>query len=208
MKAIFYDWGGLNVWVFHFINNIRFAYFDSLMLAGTAIANHHLFDWYIALFSCIVMIAITCKPTANATIYRSELLIWVSTIVVFCVAYVLDGWLITVLKPLLDFPRPPLALPVGTVHVLGQIEYHHSLPSGHASFVMLVVASVWPILNHWQKMLGMLLVIWVGISRINLGAHFPADVVAGWISSLAIVLLVRYVVNRVIITSNNKLAVK
>jgi len=33
-------------------------------------------------------------------------------------------------------------------------------------------------------------VLWVGISRINLGAHFPADVMAEFISSLVVVLLV------------------
>jgi membrane-associated phospholipid phosphatase len=34
-------------------------------------------------------------------------------------------------------------------------------------------------------------VLWVGISRISLGAHFPADVMAGFLSSLAVVLLVQ-----------------
>jgi len=33
-------------------------------------------------------------------------------------------------------------------------------------------------------------VLWVGISRISLGAHFPADVVAGFLLSLIVVLLV------------------
>ena len=90
MKAIFYDWGGLNVWAFHFINNIRYEYLDRLMLAVTAMADHHLFDWYIALFSCIATIAIARMPADNATIYRSQLLIWVSTIAVLCVSYVLE----------------------------------------------------------------------------------------------------------------------
>jgi membrane-associated phospholipid phosphatase len=34
-----------------------------------------------------------------------------------------------------------------------------------------------------------LFVLWVGISRISLGAHFPADVAAGFVSSLIVVLL-------------------
>jgi membrane-associated phospholipid phosphatase len=32
--------------------------------------------------------------------------------------------------------------------------------------------------------------LWVGISRMSLGAHFPADVMAGFLSSLGVVLLV------------------
>jgi membrane-associated phospholipid phosphatase len=83
-----------------------------------------------------------------------------------------------------------LVLPPGSVHVVGIAEYHYSLPSGHSSFAMLCTASLWPILNRHARKFGMFFVFWVGISRISLGAHFPADVVAGYLSSLAIVLLV------------------
>ena len=195
MKVIFYDWGGLNVWLFHLINNVRFDYLDSAMLAGTALANHQLFTVYIAAFSLLAFIAIARAQPDNQAQYRAQTLRWMSAIAVFSIAYVLDGWLLTVLKPLLDFPRPPLALPVGTQFIVGQPEYHHSLPSGHASFAMLVVASTWPVLARWQKIGGIVFVVWVGLSRISLGAHFPADVLAGWLSSLLLVLLVSSIVS-------------
>jgi membrane-associated phospholipid phosphatase len=111
-------------------------------------------------------------------------------IAVFSFAYLFDGLLLGVLKPFLDFPRPPLALPPGTVHIVGVPEYHHSLPSGHSSFAMVVMASLWPILNRRWRVAGAFFVLWVGISRMSLGAHFPPDVMAGFLSSLAVVLLV------------------
>lgn len=55
---------------------------------------------------------------------------------------------------------------------------------------MLVTASLWPVLNRSWRVAGVFFVLWVGISRISLGAHFPADVMAGFLSSLAVVLLV------------------
>lgn len=183
MKAMLYDWGGLNVWLFHAINDIRGSLLDSFMLLGTALGDHALFPLYIALIALFALSAGQRKEQ------------WIGAIAVFSCAYVLDGLLISTLKPLLDFPRPPLALPAGTLHIIGAPEYHHSTPSGHASFAMLCIASLWPMLDSRLRIAGAAVVLWVGISRVSLGAHFPADVLAGFISSLAVVLLVRSLVN-------------
>lgn len=194
MKAVLYDWDGGNVWLFHLINNVRFEHLDSIMLLGTALGNHQLFPVYLAALSLIAVTATDRIPVANPIRYRSQTNLWIGTLAVFSIAYLLDGLLLGVLKPLLDFPRPPLALPAGTLHIIGQPEYHHSLPSGHSSFAMLVVASIWPVSGRWSKVAGTLFVVWVGMSRISLGAHFPADVLAGWLSSLMIVIAVRYAI--------------
>jgi membrane-associated phospholipid phosphatase len=189
MKEIFYDWGGANVWLFHAINNIRFEWFDSVMLFGTFLGGHILFPYYLAILTLFALVAVS-TPAQNPSHYQTQVKRWMAAIAVFSLAYLLDGLLLGVLKPLLDFPRPPLALPLDTVHIIGTAEFHHSLPSGHSSFAMMVVASLWPILNRWWRVAGVFFLLWVGMSRISLGAHFPADVMAGFISSLAVVLLV------------------
>jgi membrane-associated phospholipid phosphatase len=185
LKELLYDWGGANVWLFHAINDIRFDWLDSLMLLGTSLADHTLFPYYLGLLSLIAL-TVACKPdTAHQRVTR-----WIAVIAVFSCAYSLDGLLLGVIKPWLDFPRPPLALLPGTVHVLGIPELHHSLPSGHSSFAMVVTASLWPVLNRNWRAAGVLFVVWVGVSRMSLGAHFPADVLAGCVSGLGVVMLV------------------
>jgi membrane-associated phospholipid phosphatase len=189
MKEIFYDWGGTNVWLFHAINDIRFEWLDNVMLLGTGLGDHALFPLYLGLLTLLALVVVN-TPVQNPAHHRAQVTRWMAVIAVFSLAYLFDGLLLGVLKPLLDFPRPPLALPPGTVHIVGIAEYHHSLPSGHASFAMVVTASLWPILNRSWRVAGVCFVLWVGISRISLGAHFPADVMAGFLSSLAVVLLV------------------
>ena len=189
MKEIFYDWGGANVWLFHAVNNIRFEWLDNVMLLGTGLGDHTLFPFYLGLLTLFALVVVN-RSVQDATRCRAEASRWMAAIAVFSLAYWLDGLLLGVLKPLFDFPRPPLALPLDSVHVVGIPEYHHSLPSGHSSFAMLVTASLWPVLNHRWRVAGAIFVLWVGVSRMSLGAHFPADVMAGFLSSLAVVLLV------------------
>ena len=189
MKEVLYDWGGANVWLFHVINDIRFVWLDKVMLLGTELGNHTLFPFYLGLLTlCALVVAET--PGEEPAHYRLRVTRWMAVIAVFSCAYLFDGLLLAVLKPALDFPRPPLALPPGTVQIVGTPEYHHSLPSGHSSFAMLVTASLWPVLKRGWREAGVIFVLWVGVSRISLGAHFPADVMAGFLSSLAVVMLV------------------
>ncbi len=195
MKEIFYDWGGANIWLFHAINDIRFPGLDSIMLLGTTLGDHGLFPFYLGVLALTALVVVN-TPFQDSSHHRVRVSRWMAVIAVFSLAYLLDGMLLGYLKPLLDFPRPPLALPPGTVNVVGIPEYHHSLPSGHSSFAMLVTASLWPVLNRRWRIAAALFVLWVGVSRVSLGAHFPADVVAGFISSLVVVLLVYFAVQK------------
>jgi len=195
MKEILYDWGGANVWLFHAINDIRFGGLDSIMLLGTTLGDHSLFPLYVGLLTLVALVVVN-TPFQDSAHHRVRVSRWMAVIAVFSLAYMLDGLLLGYLKPLLDFPRPPLALPPGSLNIVGEPEFHHSLPSGHSSFAMLVAASLWPILNRKWRIAGAGFVVWVGLSRISLGAHFPADVMAGFVSSLIVVLLVYVAVQK------------
>lgn len=88
----------------------------------------------------------------------------------------------TVLKEIFRRPRPPHAPPAEA--------YGYSFPSGHATVaaaLFLVLAWLWyrRTRRRWPGPAGLLLTLLIGTSRIYLGAHYPSDVLAGFVLGIA-----------------------
>ncbi len=190
MKGIFYDWGGLNIWLFHAINDFHFSALDRGMMLATQLAEHGNFSLYLGVMTLMALMAVRSKG-------KIALPLWFSVVAVFALGNLVDGWVVGMLKSWFSFPRPPLALPPGSVHLVGspELSMRHSLPSGHTSFAMLVSASLWPALNRYGRYVAAGFVLWVGLSRISLGAHFPADVVTGAMTCMLVVWVIRKLVD-------------
>lgn len=196
MKAIFYDWGGVNVWLFHAVNNIRAGWLDGFMQLGSLLGKHTNFAIVLAAAALIAALQVARACARDAASGRRRAGLWLGALAVFSLAYVIDGALVGLLKDALDFPRPPAALPPGELFVIGQPEYRHGFPSGHATFAMTVAAGLWPVCHRYVRGAAVVYVVWVGLSRVSLGAHFPADVLAGFALALAVVWLVRRALRR------------
>lgn len=196
MKSIFYDWGGLNVWLFHLINNVRGSFIDPIMQFGTDIGDHGNFPLYIAATALAGLTLSARATTHDRAVGDAVLRAWMITLAVFACANVVDGLLVGWLKDWLDLPRPPRVLSPESLHVIGAPIYTHSLPSGHSAFAMTVAASLWPLLRRPARVALVMFVLWVGVSRVSLGMHFPADVIAGYTLALIVVVSMRSILRR------------
>jgi undecaprenyl-diphosphatase len=90
-----------------------------------------------------------------------------------------------VLKVLVDRPRPSSDL----VSVM-EINHSMSFPSGHATFAMVFFGALFylstsyissPIIRSGAQVGAVVLILLTGISRIYLGAHWPSDVLGGYL---------------------------
>jgi len=176
----FYNWFGLNQTLFFTINGIRGVYLDQLMLLGSRLGNFWNLPWIIG--ALILMFA------ARTVAFGTDHIRWfperktiIKLLLTLLAGYVLAAILVTLLKLWLHLPRPSVAITMATVHVLGEPESIYSFPSGHAAFAMLLTVVFWPHCRNLPRALLILFAVWVGVSRINIGAHFPTDVIAGYL---------------------------
>ena len=83
------------------------------------------------------------------------------------------------IKLAFDFPRPG-SMPELAGRFAVELPSGASFPSGHAVVAAVVVTTLWSAANHrWVRAALILWALAVFVSRVVLGAHFPADVVWG-----------------------------
>lgn len=116
-----------------------------------------------------------------ATLVFATLRQWRSAVAVALSVAVTQA-LVAVLKHAVERPRPPAQ--DALTHASG-----FSFPSGHASASMALYALLaWLAAHHLRGRVrvavlvcGAVLVCFIGVSRVYLGAHYPTDVLAGWL---------------------------
>ena len=194
--AQFYHFFGLNEALFLAINQHPTAVFDVLARLGSALGNFWNFPWVAA-----ALIAVAAAPSwrharrlpAGWPRRQNVLRLLLRLTLGYAIAMTIVG----ALKVGLHLPRPAMALGQEAVRVLGHAETSGSFPSGHATFAALIAATFWrPAGAAWRVAL-VAGVLWVALSRMVVGAHFPADLLAGLACGLfsawaAQHLLVRY----------------
>lgn len=153
----------INIDGFNFINhNLQNSVFNQLMPVITNLGG------FIFLFSCCIIAVIISKVLKKEYMFKLALMCLVCLL--FCDLIAL------VLKYLINEPRPFNTL--SNVNLLISEGDPYSFPSGHTTSTFSVVTYL--VLN--SKKFNWFLVsfaILIAFSRIYVGVHYPADVIAG-----------------------------
>jgi hypothetical protein len=92
------------------------------------------------------------------------------------------------LKMILHDPRPYWFDP--RVRLLTAPEISFGLPSGHSQHTAVIWGTIGAYLRRgWGWGLAVAMIFFVGLSRMQLGVHFPTDVFAGWTIGVLLVIL-------------------
>jgi membrane-associated phospholipid phosphatase len=103
-------------------------------------------------------------------------------------------YLAKVVKGIVVRGRPSSLL--DDVHIRGAAAGGRGFVSGHAAVVTLIALLAWPYLNRTGRIVAVVLVIVVCLSRVYVGAHLPLDVVGGVGLGLAVGGAVRLLTGR------------
>jgi len=136
----------------------------------------------------VIMRAITSTGSAAACLILISFIYWCvdeKKGLRLAVVLLISAWINLALKYLLDQPRPFFEAydpSVGrTAVIMG------GFPSAHAqnSLVIWIIIASWKIVPRLSRAahfgIAALLCLLIGFSRIYLGAHFPTDVLGGWL---------------------------
>jgi len=99
-------------------------------------------------------------------------------------AGILAAVIATIISDLLKYYtgilRPPAVLESGLINIIGPALTHGSFPSGHTITIFTLAGILIFYFRKWYIRTGLILLsLLVGISRIAVGVHWPADVLAG-----------------------------
>jgi len=175
-----YDWWGLNQAIFLWVNGFHAPWWDALMLAATHAGSAGKFSYWIGAALLLALLRPAALPLLNVTVFAG--------------GFVATGFLVPALKAAFDLPRPLAALGRDLVTVVGPAEHAATFPSGHAAFVALICVALSPGAPRSVKWVLWVFAAVVGLSRMVVGAHFPADILGGAILGAGAAVVVRLLI--------------
>lgn len=162
-----YDWGGLNTQLMLWINRSMSAEWRDVARLLSALGSY----WGAPVMGLLLL--------GWRTVKRSE----PAALAPFCfgVGVLVAMLLAWTAKSAFALPRPSDLYANVMAWVLVEPDSLYGFPSGHAVYIAVVVTCLWS-LGPWPfRLLLLAVAAAVGWSRVALGAHFPADVVAGYL---------------------------
>lgn len=167
----------MNHFLFCAINQYRYPALDIFMNVGTMLGNFFNMFWVLPL----ILVTGLFFPVKKISIPGVRKIQISEIVFLLALGYIIAGILVTALKFGLHMPRPSVVFGSYVVHSWEIPDSPYSFPSGHSAFAMLIAATFWMRTNRiFLKAILLIYIVWVGLSRINLGMHFPFDVMSGF----------------------------
>lgn len=197
IKEIFYDWGGINKKIFLFVNSIfGKSEYDQIMILADITGGHHNFGYHLSIL-LVLAGALIYKNKHDQNKCQKVTLWWLEILSTLMLSLFFSYIVIFEMKNLFEIARPFCTQDMPKIHtiayIIDPVPCNHSFPSGHMAFVTVFVVVFWPFINRFYKSLAILLIIFIGISRMAAAAHYPADLLWALMLCTPITILTRHI---------------
>lgn len=132
MKETFYDWYGLNLWLFRLINGFDEPVLTKMMVLGTLLGGYEAIGVFAGLIAGRGLLSVSRNAKAGKPVHDAIRHGFV-LLAVLALSLAVQALLVSLLKVAFDFPRPPGVLTANEVRIVGEMKFDYSLPSGHAA---------------------------------------------------------------------------
>jgi membrane-associated phospholipid phosphatase len=180
VKRIFYDFLGFNTELFLVLNHLtNYGYIPYFLKYLSSMFYYMLFIPYIiaACLYCLYNIKTSPYSQKEQKFYNYSYQLLKPTL-----CYCLFVYIYASLKHTINLPRPYCSLdPISFTSIIN-FEGERclsSFPSAHSALALIITFYLWPYLNKYAKIMSTLVIILVGLSRISLAMHYPADILYG-----------------------------
>lgn len=185
-KHILYDWLGYNTLIADFFHQLtdNALYKYCMLFASNFLGNYLFFPVHLAIATSIIAYYLHQKNKkaqySAPTKFHSNILNFAYTLITLLV---IEAILIEISKRYFSAPRPVCVI---TPNALPEPNCLRSFPSGHTAYAITWAISLWPIVNNTWRIITIISVILVAVSRVSLQMHYPIDVTTSAV--LAVVL--------------------
>lgn len=201
MRDLWYDWLGVNTWLFKKINELSdIPVYSSLMKFVTVFGDKKLLPYIVAMIAIFFIISFIARVFTKKGGNNTYLFLWVNIFLVMGAGLFAVNHTISYIKNQSAYPRPYVVLPAKSII---QLEFqpaedaNRSFPSGHVAIITILVMALWPVLSENFRWGGILLIFGVAWSRMALGVHFPMDVLSGFFITFIEIKIISFIIYRI-----------
>jgi membrane-associated phospholipid phosphatase len=191
IKHYLYDWCGYNKIIFNKIS----GFLDNELALKISKMLYYMgdneFQIHLAIIAVLLAIYSLRQYKKSDPKLKQKLL---KVIFVYAFSMVASIYIVESCKDYFGYPRPfcnkdiQISNIIKTLYPPSLSDCFKSFPSGHSAYIAVTVLSFWSIMSRRFRVLGLIVVLAVGGSRIALCRHFPADVIGGY--TIAIISLI------------------
>ncbi len=189
MKDFFYNFCGYNKAIFYYLNNLtNHGYIPKIL---KALSDLFQIENFAVLYFLLCFYRYYQLKRVTQSDFSKKFNKYYTELVHIGTCYAFFGFTYATLKFSINLPRPFCSLPKDSFLTIASTAHERclsSFPSSHTGLALMITFLAWQYLNGFMKMMSVMLVISVALSRISLAMHYPADI----LYSGFVVILVMY----------------